>query len=56
MTGDSALNVTASEGNLINKPGLGENQIWIDAVGQVFFSIGTCMGVMTVYGSYNPPQ
>lgn len=28
--------------------------IWADAVGQIFFSIGVCNGVMTSYGSYNP--
>lgn len=30
------------------------NTVWADAVGQIFFSIGVCMGVMTSYGSYNP--
>lgn len=28
--------------------------LWSDAAGQIFFSIGVCMGVMTSYGSYNP--
>jgi solute carrier family 6 GABA transporter-like protein 1 len=28
--------------------------IWADAAGQIFFSIGVCMGIMTSYGSYNP--
>jgi len=28
--------------------------IWADAIGQIFFSIGVCMGIMTSYGSYNP--
>jgi len=28
--------------------------VWADAVGQIFFSIGVCMGIMTSYGSYNP--
>ncbi|CEM02439.1 unnamed protein product [Vitrella brassicaformis CCMP3155] len=28
-------------------------QVWSDAVGQVFFSIGVCWGIMTAYASYN---
>lgn len=28
--------------------------VWADAVGQIFFSLGVCMGLMTSYGSYNP--
>lgn len=27
--------------------------MWADACGQIFFSIGVCMGIMTSYGSYN---
>lgn len=27
--------------------------MWADAVGQIFFSLGVCMGVMTSYSSYN---
>jgi solute carrier family 6 GABA transporter-like protein 1 len=27
--------------------------VWSDATGQIFFSIGVCMGIMTSYGSYN---
>jgi SNF family Na+-dependent transporter len=27
--------------------------VWADAAGQIFFSIGVCMGIMTSYGSYN---
>lgn len=27
--------------------------MWADAAGQIFFSIGVCMGIMTSYGSYN---
>uniref|UniRef100_A0A7S3CRJ8 Uncharacterized protein n=1 Tax=Strombidium rassoulzadegani TaxID=1082188 RepID=A0A7S3CRJ8_9SPIT len=27
--------------------------VWSDAAGQIFFSIGVCMGIMTSYGSYN---
>ena len=30
-----------------------EERIWGDAAGQIFFSIGVCMGIMTSYGSYN---
>eukprot|EP01061_Rhynchopus_euleeides_P007675 TRINITY_DN1673_c0_g1_i1.p1 TRINITY_DN1673_c0_g1~~TRINITY_DN1673_c0_g1_i1.p1 ORF type:complete len:760 (+),score=340.57 TRINITY_DN1673_c0_g1_i1:131-2410(+) len=33
---------------------LREPQIWTDAVGQIFFSLGVCIGVMTSYGSYRP--
>lgn len=29
------------------------SSVWADAVGQIFFSIGVCMGIMTSYGSYN---
>jgi SNF family Na+-dependent transporter len=32
---------------------LGNGQMWADAVGQMFFSLGVCMGVMTSYSSYN---
>lgn len=32
---------------------LGNGQMWADAVGQIFFSLGVCMGVMTSYASYN---
>jgi len=32
---------------------LGNGQMWADAVGQIFFSLGVCMGVMTSYSSYN---
>ncbi len=28
--------------------------VWSDACGQIFFSIGVCIGVMTSYGRYNP--
>ncbi len=34
--------------------GLSSNSIWPEAAGQIFFSIGVCMGIMTSYGSYNP--
>lgn len=27
--------------------------IWSEACGQIFFSLGVCMGIMTSYGSYN---
>ena len=32
---------------------LSDGQMWADAVGQIFFSLGVCMGVMTSYASYN---
>lgn len=28
--------------------------MWADACGQIFFSLGVCMGIMTSYASYNP--
>lgn len=28
-------------------------RMWTDAVHQIFFTIGICMGLMTSYGSYN---
>lgn len=31
-----------------------DSTVWAAAVGQIFFSIGVCMGIMTSYGSYNP--
>jgi SNF family Na+-dependent transporter len=39
----------------IDPPGekLANGQMWADAVGQIFFSLGVCMGVMTSYSSYN---
>lgn len=30
--------------------------MWGEACGQIFFSVGVCMGVMTSYSSYNPPE
>ena len=35
---------------------LGGPGIWNAAIGQCFFSLGVCMGVMTAYGSYNPKK
>lgn len=35
---------------------LGLAGAWSAAVGQVFFSLGVCMGVMTAYSSYNPTK
>jgi solute carrier family 6 GABA transporter-like protein 1 len=32
---------------------IGKSVPWSDAVGQIFFSLSICMGVMTSYGSYN---
>lgn len=32
-----------------------KEDIWTAAVGQIFFSIGVCMGILTSYGSYNKP-
>ena len=33
---------------------LGNKDIWIRAIGQVFFSLGLCMGCVTAYSSFNP--
>jgi SNF family Na+-dependent transporter len=30
--------------------------MWSDACGQIFFSLGVCMGIMTSYSSYNPVE
>lgn len=30
-----------------------KEDIWTSATGQIFFSIGVCMGILTSYGSYN---
>ena len=32
---------------------LGNGQMWSEACGQIFFSLGICMGSMTSYGSFN---
>lgn len=32
---------------------LNSSVIWTEAIGQVFFSLGVCMGVMTAYSSHN---
>jgi len=32
---------------------LNSSTIWTEAIGQVFFSLGVCMGVMTAYSSHN---
>jgi SNF family Na+-dependent transporter len=32
---------------------LGQGQMWSEACGQIFFSLGICMGSMTSYASYN---
>jgi len=32
---------------------LSNSEIWTDAIGQIFFSLSVCMGIMTSYGSYN---
>lgn len=41
-----------------NKPDLmaklSQGQMWSEACGQIFFSLGICMGSMTSYASYNP--
>merc|ERR1719295_1897818 len=37
-----------------NWSALSENGIWQAAIGQCFFSLGVCMGIMTAFGSYNP--
>merc|ERR1719362_974126 len=33
---------------------LSDSPLWIAAIGQCFFSLSVCMGVMTAFGSYNP--
>lgn len=33
---------------------LGDGQMWAEACGQIFFSLGICMGSMTAYSSFNP--
>merc|ERR1719266_986606 len=33
---------------------LSGSPLWIAAIGQCFFSLSVCMGVMTAFGSYNP--
>merc|ERR550525_198914 len=33
---------------------LSDSPLWIVAIGQCFFSLSVCMGVMTAFGSYNP--
>ena len=33
---------------------MSDSPLWIAAIGQCFFSLSVCMGVMTAYGSYNP--
>eukprot|EP01084_Bolivina_argentea_P252295 423448_1 len=35
---------------------LSDSGIWNAAIGQCFFSLSVCMGVMTAYGSYNPKR
>ena len=32
---------------------IGHMDMWAEAMGQIFFSIGICMGTMTSYSSYN---
>ena len=36
------------------KPSSELGSLMQDAYGQVFFSVGVCVGVMFAYGSYNP--
>lgn len=43
--------VTAYVGNW-NLTVLNDPELWQDAVGQVFFSMGVCFGIMTAYSSY----
>jgi len=41
-------------GDFSNWDALSDSGIWNAAIGQCFFSLSVCMGVMTAYGSYNP--
>lgn len=52
MTGEG-LETVLQEADEDFTPGLNNRAVWVDAVGQVFFSLGVCMGIMTAYGSYN---
>jgi len=35
---------------------ISDSEAWSAAVGQVFFSLSICMGILTAYSSYNPPE
>lgn len=43
-----------------NPPDIGEKlkngKMWAQACGQIFFSLGICMGTMTSYSSFNPKR
>ena len=45
LNGDEKVRATIDVGSM-----------WADAIGQIFFSIGVCMGIMTSYGSYNKSE
>jgi len=44
---------TYFEGDAVVNAQIDQGAMWADAIGQIFFSIGVCMGIMTSYGSYN---
>jgi solute carrier family 6 GABA transporter-like protein 1 len=53
--GDGILMYIAGKGSKYTAAeALALPNIWSEACGQIFFSIGVCMGIMTSYGSYNP--
>lgn len=35
-------------------PPCAAGQVWSDAAGQIFFTLGATLGIMTAYGSYAP--
>merc|ERR1719203_906000 len=54
LTLDGAWNGIKTYWDFSNWDELSSSGIWNAAIGQCFFSLSVCMGVMTAYGSYNP--
>ena len=53
LGGDGVTTVTEAAAIQTDAPkGLSDRTMWVDAAGQVFFSLGTCMGIMTAYSSH----